>query len=252
MNKLQILKTNILVEFDLEKKKIMLMFVLFLVFGLTSVVTQIYLPDILALSGFELVNPPQPSLFGVLSDYWGDIVLFALIIILIMMTTFSAELDVNKQVYFYLSRPISRNTYYLTRTLLKVISVMFIFSIASLIVYFYALAFFDQVDFIKIIQSILLLSMSLGSIVAVVIMFSTKFSTGNTGISSFGFIFFQLIIALIEPLKWLSPSSLGNEWVKVLTGTISENNLFLTFFALGLWLIIPMIIGWIFYTKRDL
>jgi ABC-2 type transport system permease protein len=244
---------HISVEFDLERKKIVIITILFVFMGLMAVATQVLLPEILKLAGLEIANLPDPSLFAVLADFWGDSILFALVIVLLTMGTFSSEIDVNKQAYIMLSRPISRTTYFLTRTIIKTIGLFIGFFIASLITYLYSLAFYDYVDILDFLVSAILISLSFCTIVTIVSMFSARFSTMTSGILGFLFLFGQLFVILIEPIQWIVPFGASSIWVDIFIGLeVGINDLFLSLGSLMLWIIGPLIIGWYFYNNRDL
>ena len=246
-------KANFSVEMENERKKFFLLTILFTLDGFLAVIVQVLLPDILKSVGFELLNPPSPSLNGLLGDYFGDVLLFSLILILVSMSTFSSEIDVNKQVYILLARPISRSTYYLTRTLIKSLGAFISFFVASIITYVFALGFFNALDPIKVLLSIGILSLSLCSIVATVIMFSSKFSTTTSGILGFLFLFGQIVISVVEPLKWFSPVSLANVWINILSDNpLNVIEIISSIFALSIWTLLPILIGWRFYLRRDL
>ncbi|MHA1991385.1 MAG: hypothetical protein ACW981_05400 [Candidatus Hodarchaeales archaeon] len=243
--------THFSVEMDLERKKIVILTILFVFLGLMAVATQVMLPEILKLAGLEIANLPEPSLFAVFADYWGDSILFALIIVLLTMGTFSSEIDVNKQVYITLSRPISRTTYFLTRTFIKTIGLFIGFFIASLVTYLYSLAFYESIDILDFLISAILISLSFCSIVAIVSMFSAKFSTITSGILGFLFLFGQLFVLLVEPIQWIVPFGASSIWIDIFLGSNVEN-FELSIVSLVLWIASPLLIGWYFYNNRDL
>ncbi len=249
---LSILFAHIKVEFDQAKMKLLIVMLILIFSGFTSVISQKYMNEILKMAGFELQNPPTPSMASFLSDFLGDASLYILIIILLGMGTFSNELEVNKQVYFTLSRPISRSTYYMTRSLILTIGIALATIIGSLLVYFYSLIYFKPITIEKIILILVLISLQYSSMYAIMIMFSTRYSQSTAGV--FGFITFlsEALIAFIEPLRWFSPLALSSDWTKILTGTIKPLDLTADFIALFIWTIVPLAIGWYLYQKRDL
>ena len=240
------------VEFDQAKMKLLIVMLILMFSGFTAVISQKYMNEILKTAGFELKNPPTPTLTTFLSDFLGDSSLYILIIILLGMGTFSNELEVNKQVYFTLSRPISRSNYYLTRSLILTCGIALATIIGSLIVYYYSLIYFNPTSIEKIILILVIISLQYSSIYAIMIMFSTQYSQSTAGILGFVTFLSEALIAFIEPLKWFSPLALSGDWPKILTGTIKPIDLIADFTALFLWIIIPLIIGWFIYQKRDL
>ncbi|MCY3414552.1 MAG: hypothetical protein INQ03_23085 [Candidatus Heimdallarchaeota archaeon] len=252
LNHTQRIRIHILTEFELDRSKILSMTLLFLFFGLSAVVMQLYLPDILKMSEIEIINLPEPSIQAILIDFWGDISLLSMIIILVTMSTFSAELDVNKNGYIYLSRPISRTTYYVTRYLVRVIGFSLAFALASVLTYGYALLFFDPIDTGQFVLAIMLLMMNIAVVTSLVIAVSTVFNSTISGLLGFVFLFLQMLIGLIEPLKWLSPFTLAGIWKEIIFGLDGSSELGWHVLALSLWIVIPGLAGLIYYNRRDL
>ena len=240
------------VEFDQAKMKLLIVMLILMFSGFTAVISQKYMNEILKAAGFELKNPSTPTLASFLSDFLGDSSLYILIIILLGMGTFSNELEVNKQVYFTLSRPISRSNYYFTRSLILTIGIALATIIGSLIVYAYSLIYFDPTSFEKIILILVIIAFQYSSIYSIMIMFSTRYSQSTAGVLGFVTFLSEALIAFIEPLKWFSPLALSGDWPKILSGTIKPLDLTADFVALFLWTIIPLLIGWLIYQKRDL
>ena len=249
---LSIYLAHIKVEFDQAKMKLLIVMLILMFSGFTSVISQKYMNEILKTAGFELKNPPTPTLTTFLSDFLGDASLYILIIILLGMGTFSNELEVNKQVYFTLSRPISRSNYYLTRSLILTIGIAIATIIGSLIVYFYSLVYFEPTSIEKIILILVIISLQYSSIYAIMIMFSTRYSQSTAGVLGFVTFLSEALIAFIEPLRWFSPLALSSDWTKILTGTIKPMDITADFIALTIWIIVPLVIGWRIYQNRDL
>ena len=239
-------------EMELDKSKLLGIAVLFVFFGLTSVLTQMFMPQIMKLSKLEITNLPEPSIKSVLADYWGDIVTFSMILILFFMSSFSSELDINKSVYFYLARPISRETYYLTRFWLRVLAVIVLYFITSLLIYGYALFYFEPIPFSDILLSSILVSLALGASTALIIALSSWLSTSKAGIVGFIILVVQLLLSLIKPLEWISPTALASPWQDVLSGTFDASTYLMHVLALLGWIIVPCIAGLLYYRRRDL
>lgn len=240
------------VEFDQAKMKLLIVMLILMFSGFTSVLSQKYMNEILATAGFTLKNPPTPTLTTFLSDFLGDASLYILIIILIGMGTFSNELDVNKQVYFTLSRPISRSTYYYARSLLLTIGIALAIIIGSLIVYLYSLVYFKPTSIEKLTLILLIVSLQYSSMYAIMIMFSAKYTQSTAGILGFVTFLSEAIIGFFQPLKWFSPLALSGDWPKILTGTIKPIDLTADLVALLIWTIVPLLFGYVLYRKRDL
>lgn len=243
---------HIRVELDQAKMKILIVSLVLLFTGLTSVLSQKYMNEILASVGYALQNPPTPTMGTFLQDFLGNSTLFVIIIILLGMGTFSNELDVNKQVYFTLSRPISRSEYFFTRSLVLTIGMTLATILASLIVYVYATMFFTPMAFDKLILILLLVSFQYASIYTIMIMFSSQYGSATAGLLGFVTYLSEVVISIFEPLKWFSTIALSNDWIKIYNDSISASDLTLEFLTLFIWTIVPLIIGWFIYQRRDL
>ena len=77
-------KVHILTEIDLGKKAILLLGIIFIFMAMTSVMTQVLLPNILELTGLEIIGLPEPSSTTILADFFDNIFIIALIIILLI------------------------------------------------------------------------------------------------------------------------------------------------------------------------
>ena len=245
-------KVHILTEINLGKKAILLLGIIFIFMAMTSVMTQVLLPNILELTGLEIIGLPEPSSTTILADFFDNIFIIALIIILYGAGTFSTEIEANKQVYFMLSRPISRKTYYATRTVIRLLGIMVVFIVATLIAYFYGSVFYEELPVERVFISGFIISLSLLSVLAVTMMANAKLSTpASVGIGIL-FLFYQLLILLIEPLVWLSPMALSGIWGEIILGLADSTEVLLKTMVLLIWIIVPYFIGLFLYERRDL
>lgn len=240
------------VEFENYKLKLLIISFVILFNGLSAVLTQVYLSDILKFSGIQVVNPPTPSLMSLLAKFFGDSSIYIIMLILIGMGSFSNELEINKPVYFTLSRPISRRTYYFSRTILQVVGNAFVTALTSLIIYFYSLIYFDPLSLDKILLALFVLSLQYASFYAIMIMFSTKFSPSIAGVLGFLTYIFMILMSISDAFKWFSPLSLSGMWTKIVTTSVSTSDFFTTILALLAWIMVPILIGWIIYKRRDI
>ena len=240
------------VEFDNFKLKLLIIGFIILFNGFTAVITQIYLADILKLTGLDITNPPSPSLMNFLLKFFGDSIMYIIIIILIGMGSFANELEANKQVYFTLSRPVSRKRYYFSRTLMQVIGIAVTVAAASLFIYGYSLVYFQALPIDKILLALFVISLQYASFYAIMVMFSTKFNTSIAGVLGFLTYIFMTIIGVFDTLKWFSPLSLSSIWPKIITNNVNLNDFLTTIVTLVAWIIIPILIGWIIYKRRDI
>lgn len=246
------LKAHFKVELDNARLKLLIIFVILLFSGFSSVISQVYMNDILKMTGYDLKNPVQPTMLSFLTNFLSNASLYVLIIILLGMGTFANELEINKQVYFSLARPVSRSGYFLTRALILTIGTLIVVFTGSAIVYGYSLVFFKALSVDKIILILLLTSLQYSALYSLMVMFSAKFNQTISGVLGLLTFISEAILTLFPPLKWFSPLSLSGDWTKIINNTISTSDLTLDFLALLVWTIVPIIIGWIFYQKRDL
>lgn len=248
---------NIRVEFDQAKMKLLIVLIILVFSGLTSVVSQKYLNQILELSGITLANPITPTMTTFLNDFLGNSLIYIIIIIIFGGGTFSNEVEVNKQVYFLLSRPITRSNYFFTRSLILTIGMAIATIIGSFIVYFYALVYFSALPIDKIFLIFLLSSFQYASMYAFMIMFCAKYNQVTSWV--FGILTYlsESIIAFLasfyDPLKWLSPFYLANDYLHILDGSLTLLDLSEYFVVLIIvWTAFPILIGWFWYRRRDL
>lgn len=239
-------------ELELDRVKFLVIFVMFLFLGLTSVVMQLFLPEILEFSGIEVLNLPDPSIESILLDYWGDITIQSMIIILVCMSSFSSELDINKTGYIYLARPISRGNYFLTRFILRVGMVILAFILGSFLSILYACLFFPAIDWGAFLLSAILLSLNLGSIASISISLSTKYQSSISGGIAFLVMIVQLMIGSINKLKSFSPFALSGIWKEIIFQKSNTFDIWINLFSLMIWILLPGIFGFIQYRRRDL
>lgn len=256
-SKLSRLIANIRVELDQAKIKFLIIFVFFVFTGLTSVISQKYLNQILELSGIQLKTPLTPSMTSFLKDFLGNLGIYVLIIIIFGGGTFSNEVEINKQVYFLLSRPISRSTYYLTRSIILSAGMAITTLLSSFVVYFYANLYFEPLDIGTISWIFLLTSLQYSSMYAFMIMYSAKYNQVTAWVLGILTYVSGSVIAFLtqfyDPLKWLSPFYLSNDFINILNGSLKAVDLTEYFIVLVvIWTILPILIGWFFYRRHDL
>ena len=249
-------RIHFLVEFNKEKGKLFLVFTLFLFFALTSVVTQIVLPEILDLSGIEIIGLPEPSLMAMLSDFWGDTIIYLIIVIFYGMGTFSSEIEINKPIYFTLSRPVTRKTYFLSRFLIRIIGFFLIFFTASMIIYILGSLYFSPLKVERVILASMILALSLTGILSIIIMASSRFRTMTSAVIGFGFVVYHIFLLLLEKpfewIKWFDPLLLSNIWFETLNGVANSVEFVVYLIALLFWIILPGLIGLLLFENRDI
>lgn len=248
---------NIRVELDQAKMKFFIVLIILVFSGLTSVVSQKYLNQILELSGIQPKNPITPTMITFLQDFLGNFMLYVIIIIVFGAGTFSNEVEVNKQVYFLLSRPISRRNYFFTRSLILSFGIALVTIIGSLIVYLYALLFFEALPFDKVLLIFILSSFQYSSMYAFMILYCAKYNQAISWVlgvlTFFSGTIIQVLANIYDPLKWLSPFAISNDSLNFLIGKLSFLDVVLEILVLiFIWTILPILLAWFLYKKRDL
>ena len=246
------LKAHLRVELDQAKIKILIFLFVILLNGFSTLFSELFMKEIFKMEGINLINIPDPTLFGFLEKFLGNIDLYLIIIILLGMGTFSNELELNKQVYFTLARPVSRSTYYFTRALILAIGYGVVYLIGSSILYAYSLLFFKPIPIERIFLILVINALQFSGFFAIIIMISSKFNQLTTGILGFFVYLAEYLLTLFEPLKWFSLIALDNYWTKIFSKSGNLIDLTATIVTLLLWTILPIIIGWFMYKKRDL
>lgn len=247
---------HIRVELDLAKLKLLIVFLILVFFGLTTVFSQKYVNQILQATGVRLKNSIKTTMLSFVTKYISNLNLFVLMIIVLGMGTFASELEGNKQVYFTLARPISRVNYYVTRSLILTIGTGIMTFIGSLLVYLYATMYFKPLALEKIVLTFLFISLLYSSMYAIMILLSTKYTQMTAGVLGFLIFLVETVIAVLsssyDPLKWFSILALSDQWLKIYRGTITPLDVTTEVIALVLWTVIPLLLGLVIYSKRDL
>ena len=238
-----------------DKFKLFLVTGLFTSLFLASIVTTFYMEEIMKLLGFEdfptLVTPSARAAFF---DFLGDQVFFGLLIMTLgSMGIFASEIN-SGAISYSLTRPISRVTYSLSKTLSRSLTLTVPLLIGSLIGWGYInLAFetFPLEILLATLLPLLLLFFYMGFLTS---LFSTRFPTTNTGFLTIALLIFQLTISVLEPLTLLSPFALADIWVDTLQSTtlvISSDFLLRIVLLLG-WMVLPLLLTLYSLDKRDL
>ncbi len=246
------LKAHLHVELDQAKFKLLVFLFVLLLNGFSTLFSDLFMKEIFKMQGIDLPNLPDPSLLGFLEKFFGSIDAYLIIIILLGMGTFSNELEINKQVYFTLARPVSRSTYYFTRALILVLGYGLVYLIGSSFIYAYSLLFFESIPLERVLLILIINALQFTGFFAIIIMVSSKFNQLTTGILGFLVYLVEYVLTLFDPLKWFSLIALDSYWTNIFTKSENFIDLTGTIVALVLWTILPIMVGWYFYKKRDL
>lgn len=261
--KIHMLIPHIFNELELQSKNIVLIFIFFISFGLFSLISVIFLPEILKLAGTSsgLINfLPKQDMITSLQSIFKNSLILSVVAVFFGMNAYASETDVNKSIYFTLARPISRKVYFSTRFLLKVIGIFFSLFLSTMLLYGYALLYYAPLPIDAVILSAILLSLQVTVTLAFVLVFSAYFSSSVSAGLGLLYLGADSIISFIltsinKDLQWFSPSAVGNLWVNLISTTASQtdiNNALLGIVDLLIWIVLLGIIGRIIYLRRDL
>ncbi|MHA2254397.1 MAG: hypothetical protein ACXAD7_28910, partial [Candidatus Kariarchaeaceae archaeon] len=150
--------TQLKIEFELQMKTNLIIFIIFSFFFVLSVLTQVYLTEIMELSGLDIEDLPEPSMEEAFADIWGDFLFMgAIVIIFLGASAFSPYFGVERQIYFILNRPLSRNDYYLARSIVRIVGLLLVLLLTSILGYLFGSIFFEPIDFIIVLSGSLIL-----------------------------------------------------------------------------------------------
>lgn len=210
--------------------------------------------ELLALFGFDFINPIPPSGEVAFLDFFTDQFLFGILIMTLgTMSIFATEIE-NESIAFSLSRPISRSEYTTAKIFARVIALIIPFIIASFIGWIYMATIFEHFPLERLIWALIPLILLFAYLGVLTSLLSTRTSTISAGLSAIVIIIIQVGISVFEPLKLLSPISSANMWRNfLLSSQINLNNeILLNFVHLGCWILIPFTLAIFSMKTKDL
>lgn len=238
-----------------DKMKFLLVSVLFIFLNVTSIISTFYMEEILNLLGFgDFPTIVTPSATVAFMDFLGDQIFFGILIISLgSMSVFAAEID-SGAINFSLTRPISRRTYTLSKTIARTLALTLPFLLASLVGWSYVNFLFETFPleiFLEALFPLLILYLYMGFLTS---FFSTRYSTTNAGLVSIAILIFQMTLSVFEPLEVLSPFALAGVWTDILHSPILliSSDILIRFGLLVGWMIIPLFLTLYSLEKRDL
>ncbi|MHA2340977.1 MAG: ABC transporter permease subunit [Candidatus Hodarchaeales archaeon] len=139
-----------------DKFKFLLLTVLFTALSITTILGTFYIDEIMSLLGFSdfpvLFDPSAKVAF---LDFFGDQVLFGLLIMSLgSMGVLASDIE-SGAISFSLSRPISRSHYTLSKVLSRVLALTVPFIISSVIGWLYLGLMFDLLPFEILLGSLI-------------------------------------------------------------------------------------------------
>ncbi|MHA1946527.1 MAG: ABC transporter permease subunit [Candidatus Hodarchaeales archaeon] len=238
-----------------DKFKFLLLTVLFTALSITTILGTFYIDEIMSLLGFSdfpvLFDPSAKVAF---LDFFGDQVLFGLLIMSLgSMGVLASDIE-SGAISFSLSRPISRSHYTLSKVLSRVLALTVPFIISSVIGWLYLGLMFDLLPFEILLGSLIplvALYLYMGFLTSFI---SSRASAINAGFITIAILIIQFTLSAFEPLELLSPFALSSFWTSILTNPLFEwnVNIFGKLFFLLLWVILPLIGTVYSMRKRDI
>ena len=236
-----------------EKLKIGILFLLFLFQVITSIITTFYMDELLQMFGIEFLNPIEPSGEVAFLDFLNDQILFGLLIMTLgTMNIFSSDIS-DGSIEFYLSRPISRTNYTISKSLSRIISLITPLLLASICGWVYLGLTFEWMSLTKLLVALIPLILLFIYFITITGMLSARYTSTTAGMGSLAIIIVQLTISAFKPLELLSPFTLSSIWSTILMGDklvfTGDNLLYIG--GLLFWVIIPLIIAIHIMRTRD-
>jgi ABC-type transport system involved in multi-copper enzyme maturation permease subunit len=238
-----------------EQIKFLLLTVLITLLSFTAIITTFYIDEIMSLIGIE--NFPllfEPSAALAFQDFFGDQVLFGLLIMTLgSMGVLSSDIE-SGAISFSLTRPISRKAYTASRITARILALTVPFIIGSSIGWIYVNVMFDPMPLGTLFGAMLplvILFMYMGFVTA---FFSSRLSGLNAGLVTIAVLIFQFTIAILEPIEYLSPFALSNFWVELLIDPsfVWSFGILGKLLGLCLWTVVPFVATLISMDRRDL
>ena len=238
-----------------EKLKFLLLTVLVTLLSFTAIIGTFYMDEIMSLFGIE--NFPslfEPSASLAFQDFFGDQVLFGLLIMTLgSMGVLASEIE-SGAISFSLSRPISRKSYTASRIIARILALTLPFILGSIVGWVYVNFMFDPMPLVTLFGAMLplvLLFLYMGFLTT---FFSSRMTGLNAGLTTITVLILQLTISIFQPIEFLSPFALSNFWAEIL---IDINfkwtfEILVKFFGLCFWAVLPFIATLISMDRRDL
>lgn len=237
-----------------ERIKFVILFFLFMFQVISSIISIFYMEELFALFGFDFIIPVPPTGEAAFQDFFGDQLLFGIIIMALgTMGIFASNIE-NGSISFSLARPISRSEYALARILARIMALVTPFFIASFIGWIYMGIFFDVLPLEKLLWSLIPLGLLFIYFGVITSALSTRTSALTAGLIAIGIFIVQFTISAFAPLELLSPFTPANIWIEILNSSNIQwdQQIVMKIGLLGGWILIPLISGIYSLNTRDL
>ena len=237
-----------------ERYKFLILLIIFVFQVISSIVSVLYMEELFTLFGFDFISPIPPTGEAAFLDFFGDQLLFGIIIMTLgTMNIFASDIE-NGSICFSLSRPISRSQYASAKMIARISALVTPFIIASFIGWIYMGIIFEVFPFENLLWAIIPLVLFFIYLGVSTSALSTRTSALTAGMVAIGIFIIQFTVSAFEPIELLSPFTSANVWIELL----SNSNMKLTqaiITHIGLlsgWISIPTGLAIYSFKTRDL
>lgn len=238
---------------SVRKHKLLVLVVVFILFGILSPLTAKYLPEIvnILLAPIEDIPNlgiiiPEPTLNDSFLQYYKNLTQMGIFIqILVFMNIVSSEKR-NGTCALLLTKSVSRTTFLLSKFLCATFVLVLSLIPSFIVFYVYTYILFEKVIFLTVILGFLLYILLALFVLALTFMASTLTkSTGIAALISIGGYFFINMVSVIPRISKFSPMKLteGAFGISTGIGSISDYmwNIIISFLVIVLFLLISIL-----------
>lgn len=235
-----------------ERYKFMILLIIFVFQVLSSIISVFYMEELLTLFGFDFISPIPPTGEAAFLDFFGDQLLFGIIIMALgTMNIFASDIE-NGSISFSLSRPISRSQYASAKIMARIGALITPFFIASFIGWIYMGIVFEVLPFETLLWALLPLGLFFIYLGVTTSALSTRTSALTAGLIAIGIFIIQFTISAFEPLELLSPFTFANVWIELLSNSNMNQKIITKIGLLAGWILIPAGLAIFSFKTRDL
>lgn len=226
-----------------------------LFFALLEPPSQKYMDAILGMfaEGVKIIMPPATAESAFIA-FAGDLSSIVLIAAIIVTMGIVARERYNGLTEWFLTRPVSRNAYILSKAVYLIVTTLLIVTVSSLVCYFYIYTLMGPLSITGVFYAIVLITTQL--LLPLTVTFTVSALTGIAGAAAGAGIITVFVTSTLSLLlssaniTWL-PIQLPNHLPEVLTGTASSS--FWIAVATG-WLVISLLfwISQLHFTRQQL
>ncbi|MDD4876064.1 MAG: ABC transporter permease subunit [Dehalococcoidales bacterium] len=210
---------------QLKTHKLLIITVVFFVFGVTTPLLLKYMPEIMKLAGEDiLINYPVPTALQALEEYTGTIAQVGVLVVVMITMGAIAQERGRGTAAMTLSKPVAWGAFIFAKMVAIAISSAIAIAIASIICYIYTVLLLGEVNISAFIFLNLLLVLFLMLCISVTLLFSSIFTSQLAA----GGVALVVLIgqALLVQIPWVGsylPGKLINWGTELLAGGNSNS-----------------------------